>query len=229
MVIWSNEWRQLPSREIYIQAKWAGTRIFKGIENVSKYQLDLYTTDAASEPCSAAEAKTFMRIDHSDEDTLITELITVARQMAEDYTNRSFITQTHKMYFDEFPTDCIRLPRGSAISVVGIDYAVSAAHDTEFSSANYNSSLEGDIGIIEPSDEWPDHDTDYPYGIEVEFTAGYGTNATDVPTPIKSAIYLIVSDLYEFRNTHSLNRVHQIGYTDKPTWQFMLDKYKIHY
>lgn len=56
------------------------------------------TTDLVSEPVSVAEAKTYMRLIGSDEDTLIGELITSARQRLEKFTGLSFGNKTIKCY-----------------------------------------------------------------------------------------------------------------------------------
>ena len=157
------------------------------------------TSDAGTEPVTSTELKAHLRIDHTDEDTLIGTTITAARHMAEQYCMRSFITQTWKLYMNDWPEDSIiKLAWGKVISIVGIDYAVSAAHDTELNSSNYFTGLETDIGLIEPNDSWPDTDTDYPNGIEIEFTAGYGA-ASAVPQAIKNAILILGADLYLFQ------------------------------
>lgn len=185
------------------------------------------TTDAATEPVSSSEFKTFARIDGTDEDTLITALLKTARQMAEDYCERSFITQTWKLYGNNFP-DEILLPRGKAISITSVKYSTTTALDSTFT--DYNASLQNDIGVIVPTESvtWPDTESEFPNSLEVIYTAGYGANASDVPEAIKTAIKLICSDLFENRQSFSEKRVSPVGYYGKPTWQFMLDPYKIH-
>lgn len=186
------------------------------------------TTDAAVEPVTATEMKAHLRVDHSDEDTLISSLITAARQIAEDYCERSFITQTWKAYLQDFPVQCIKLPRGKVISIVAVKYAVSAAHDTTLAASGYHTALETDIAILEPNDEWPDNDDEFPNSVEIEYTAGYGATAGSVPQAIKNAILLIGSDLYEHRKSTIDKTNNIVGYMGKPAWQFMLDPYKIY-
>ena len=61
-------------------------------------------TAATSEPITLAKgSKRFLRVDHSDDDTLISALITASRQMCEEYTRRILVTTTVDEYFDKFP------------------------------------------------------------------------------------------------------------------------------
>src|SRR5215469_16680870 len=60
-------------------------------------------TPPAVEPVLLADAKGQARIDTTDDDTLVTNLITGARQWAERYTGRAFITQTWQMALDLWP------------------------------------------------------------------------------------------------------------------------------
>jgi len=189
------------------------------------------TTDATTEPITATELKAHLRIDHTDEDTMISSMITAARQIAEEYCQRTFITSTWKLYLNSFNqnTDTIELPMGQVLSVVGIDYAVSAAHDTEWDSANYYTGLETDIGLIVAKDGWPDNEDEIPNGIEIEYTAGYGALASNVPQAIKSAILIIAADLYEHRETFEQVKTRPVMYGPyRQAWMFMLDPYVIY-
>lgn len=57
----------------------------------------------ASEPITLDEAKLHLRVDHADDDTLITMLIGAARAAAESICRRAFITQQWCLYLDAFP------------------------------------------------------------------------------------------------------------------------------
>ncbi|WP_025917676.1 head-tail connector protein [Herminiimonas sp. CN] len=60
-------------------------------------------TTPAVEPVSLAEAKLHLRVDFTDDDTLITMLIGAARVAAENICRRAFITQKWDLYLDAFP------------------------------------------------------------------------------------------------------------------------------
>ncbi len=55
------------------------------------------------EPLSLVEAKSHLRVDITDDDALITSLVTAARQYAEQITRRAFIAQRWTSALDTFP------------------------------------------------------------------------------------------------------------------------------
>jgi hypothetical protein len=60
-------------------------------------------TAPAVEPVTLAEAKLHLRVDFTDDDTLITMLIGAARVAAENICRRAFVTQKWDLYLDAFP------------------------------------------------------------------------------------------------------------------------------
>lgn len=54
-------------------------------------------------PIALAEMKTYLRVDASDEDALITTQIKAATKRLEELTDRKFVTQTWDIFFDAFP------------------------------------------------------------------------------------------------------------------------------
>ena len=65
-------------------------------------QGDLVLVDnPATKVVSVTDIKAQLRIDSSDEDTLLGYYIDAATDMAENYCNRHFITHQYKLYFNE--------------------------------------------------------------------------------------------------------------------------------
>ena len=57
----------------------------------------------AVEPITLTEAKAYMKVDYTNDDTLIEDvLIPSARQMVEKMLNKALITQTLKAYYTTF-------------------------------------------------------------------------------------------------------------------------------
>jgi len=155
------------------------------------------TTDAASEPLTTTEAKLHLKVDSSDDDTLIERLIKAARRFSENYTERSFITQTWKARFDKFP-DVIELLYGPVLSITSIEYIDEDGDTQTLSSSNYTTDLKSKIARITPVDEWPDTD-DVTNAVTVTYTAGFGASSANVPEDIRAAMLLIIGKLYESR------------------------------
>lgn len=57
------------------------------------------TVQATTEPVTLAEAKAQLRVDHTDEDTLIAQYIKAARQHAERFTGLSLAAQTVQLVY----------------------------------------------------------------------------------------------------------------------------------
>jgi hypothetical protein len=62
----------------------------------------LVRNEEGAEPVTLAEAKLHLRIDNTDDDDLISALITTARRWAEDYCDRTFIVSFYTLSLDSF-------------------------------------------------------------------------------------------------------------------------------
>ena len=79
------------------------------------------TTPPATEPITLAEANLHLKVDTTDDDSLITRLIAAARARAEWHTGRAFITQTWTLHLDAWPAcGIIELPLPPLQSVTSI-------------------------------------------------------------------------------------------------------------
>lgn len=153
----------------------------------------------ATEPVSTAEAKTHLRITHSDDDTYIDTLIKAARLYCERQTRRAFITQTWDDARTCFDHE-IELTPGPLVSVTHIKYYDSNGTLQTLSTDVYEVNTTDCIGRVELkyNQTWPTIRTGLYNGVQIRYVVGYGA-ATDVPANIRHAIKLLVSHWYEAR------------------------------
>ena len=165
---------------------------FQGLDPLRSTRSRLLTRTAApaSEPLTLSQAKLYLRVDHNDEDALITDLITAARMSAEAWLKKSLISQSWKLAYDDGISDSVPLPMppvsavtavtlvnrdGSTASVDSDAYWLNAAKDT----------LMMDSALI-------------AHRVEIAYDTGYG-DASDVPLPIKQGMLCHIATLYEHR------------------------------
>ena len=154
------------------------------------------------EPVTVADVKEYARIDSADEDSLIADLIVEAREKAEEWTRRAFITQERILWFDETPCwDYIKIPR-PILQTTDLVITSYAEDDTPsvFAATNYHIATQRMIGrvTLKNGSSWPT-DIRSSDGMSIEYKCGYGDTAADVPGAIKRAIIRICLDLLNNR------------------------------
>jgi uncharacterized phiE125 gp8 family phage protein len=154
-------------------------------------------TPPASEPVTLAEAKAHLKLDTSDDDALVTTLITAARARAEWHTGRAFVTQRWCLRLDEWPHhNAVEIPLPPLVSVEEIAVTDASGIRTVLDPAVYRVDIASAPGRVMFADHPPSlrrRDC-----VEVSFTAGYG-DASAVPASVKEAILEIVADLHTHR------------------------------
>ena len=176
-------------------------------------------TGPTIEPISRIEAREHLRLDDDVDDSQIRSYIMAARQWAENYTGRAFITRTVRQYLDATPvrndpyvaghytghqaaahSTSIELAAVPAISVTSIKSYDDGGTATTWADSNYYVDVVSDIGRVHLRDggTWPS-DLRAANGLEVNYTAGYGSSPSNVPEPIRLAILQYMTFLYEHR------------------------------
>lgn len=160
-------------------------------------------TPPAEEPVTLAEIKSHLRIDVSDEDTLLSGYIAAAREMCESIARRAFVTQTIQFRLLQWPMgNCIVLPRPPLQSVNSITYTDSAGGSSTMSSGDYvvYSAPEPGLVVLGDGKGWPSATLQPGPSIVIEYIAGYGL-ASAVPQRYKQAVLMLTGHYYENRES----------------------------
>jgi hypothetical protein len=78
-----------------------------------------FSNESIIEPVTIIEARNWLKLDVSDDDNIVTELITTARQQCEGYLNISLIGRTVTAWL-QIGLDEIRLPYGPVKTVTSV-------------------------------------------------------------------------------------------------------------
>lgn len=156
------------------------------------------TIKPAIEPVDLELAKSHLNVYHSDDDILIWSYISAARDAAENYTQRSFYTQTFVQTGRNWPKcEALKLMRSPVQSVISIQYYDSDNSLQTLASTEYYFDNGGEIATVEPVNLWPSL-YDRPSAIQITFVSGEASEI-NIPSGIKQAILLLTGHFYEIR------------------------------
>lgn len=177
-------------------------------------------------PVTLAEAKLHCKVDVSDDDALITSLISAATEAAEHATGRAILPQTFELTLDCFP-DYFELTRQPVTAITSIIYQNTAGAPVTLSGAAYTLDASSESG---PAKVTPAYGTAWPQtrvdvaAVKLRYVAGYA-NAAAVPESIKSWIKLQIAAMYENRSAEFTGQGFssiKLGFVDA-----LLDRYKV--
>ncbi len=181
------------------------------------------TVEPAVEVISLTDLKAYLKIDGTDEDTILGLLLAAATDLAEAYCKRAFITQTLKMTLDRFPYNAIEpmlsgvyhMPRGYGgaeyvelmrpplLTVTSITTYNESNTSSVFSSSGYSLDIQAGVVYLNTGYTWP-VSLRNKAAVEIIYTAGYGATAALVPDAIRVAIMMQAAAMYECRGTADL-------------------------
>lgn len=159
------------------------------------------TSGPSVEPITLDEAKSFLRVDGNDEDTLISSLITAARIHVEVSLSQGLITQSWSYLVDSWPaTRELTLTMKPIQSIAEIVTYNQNDVATTYAADNYDVDILSDRArIFIKNASVPPAPGRYANGIEIKMVVGYGSLASDVPEPIRQALRLLVTHWFENR------------------------------
>lgn len=134
-------------------------------------------SESGSEPVTTTEAKLFLKVDFSDDDTLIEEMITQARKWVENYISKDVKAKVRKYYLSK-SDGVFNLPFQPVASVDHVKINGSAANYSVL--GLNNETIELNAGAAEK--------------IEVQYTTSANSNQL-----IKGAILQLTNTFYDNR------------------------------
>lgn len=164
--------------------------------------------DDIDPPITTAEAKSHMRVEHSDDDTYIGLLVRAATQVIEDETRQILVQATFDFQVDAWPEGDIVIPCVPFVSTsFSMSYYDSNGNATALTSGtDYELDTTSRPGRIwrTPDSTWPSLQADRPRGaVYGSFKAGYATGASDaaekIPPDLVHAVKFLVAHYYRVR------------------------------
>ena len=158
-------------------------------------------TPPTLEPVTLADAKAHLRVDATDEDALISRLITGARSELERSLGRALITQSWTYLLDAWPHSyAVPLPLAPVQSIESVRIY---GPDDSSSVLPPGSYLLDGLGsparlIRRGTLPWAAPQR-LGNGIAIDFTAGHGSLPTDVPAALRIATLILIAHWYENR------------------------------
>lgn len=154
----------------------------------------------SAEPVTLTQAKAHLRVDHSDDDAVITGLIKAARSHIEAACAVRFASRSSATFKCDFFSDMARLPEAPVVSIGSISYTDTTGATQTLSTSVYELRSDGlDAAVILKSGQsWPGIEM----GSRITVTAaiGYATP----PDEISHAILMLVGHFYDSRSAVSV-------------------------
>lgn len=159
------------------------------------------TAEPAVEPIPLPGMKEHLRVAHDSEDALIAGLIKAAREEVERSTSLALINQSWRLAVDRMPRNGIlKLQKNPIIEILAVTAFDDQGEDYDIPPEYYRLSrsrvpaqLNLNLDIV-ATPKWS--------GLELDFTAGFGDSADDVPEGLKRAMMILVSHWFEFRGAY---------------------------
>ena len=139
-------------------------------------------------PISVADFKTYAKVDTSADDTLIELMIRSVKDSGENTTRLTWFTKTIVAEWESHARS-VDLPIGPHLSIVKVEQYEDGVYTT----------LTTDDYTVTGEDFLTLHFDDWGYGLRVEFTAGYGASAANLPDDLKLGVYKATLSAYEDR------------------------------
>lgn len=169
----------------------------------------------ATTPVTLTEVKDQLRVEHTDDDTLINRLISVAVAYTDvqGALGHAMITQKWGQWVNSTPPQTVKLLLGPLIAVTAVKYYDengTLQTDTLSNYEIFGTEFSTTIGPKEGF-AWP-VTQDRPDAIRIEYTIGYGSATTDIPETLRHALMMLIGHWYDNRETTMMDELSNVPY-----------------
>ena len=169
----------------------------------------------ATTPVTLTEVKDQLRIEHTDDDTLINRLINVAVAYTDvqGALGHAMITQKWGQWVNSTPPQTVKLLLGPLIAVTAVKYYDANGTLQTDTLSNYEIFGTEFSSTIGPKEgfAWP-VTQDRPDAIRIEYTIGYGSATTDIPETLRHALMMLIGHWYDNRETTMMDELSNVPY-----------------
>lgn len=166
-------------------------------------------------PITLAEVKEQLRVEATDDDTMLTRLIDVAVAYTDvrGALGQAMITQKWGQWIDSTPPQSVSLILGPVQGVTSVKYYDTDGNLQTDDINNYEVFGTQFATKISPKSgfSWPVAQ-DRQDAIKIEYEIGYGDAATDVPQTIRHALMLMVGHWYDNREQTQMDDLSDIPF-----------------
>lgn len=166
-------------------------------------------TAPTKEPLTGDQAKEHLRLESTADDVYVNALIVAARQYIEKILWRGLVEQTWELVQEQFPCDdFITLPKGNLLSLVSAQYLDVDGNLQTLSSSVYELDTKSVPGKmrLKYQQAWPLIRERWN-AVQLQYKVGFGTDGDAVPAPVKQAMLLLISQMYEHRTPEIMGTI----------------------
>lgn len=143
------------------------------------------------EPLDLDEVKNYLKIENTEDDSLISSLIVTVRQSAENFLKLSLINQSWATLFDNYLPQTVSLLKAPVQAISSVVLYDKQGVSITIDSSQYSLNSARNKIIFDSSH--------ISYKSEIIYVSGFGANKEDIPSPIKQAMLMHIASIYDNR------------------------------